>query len=89
MTTKASSATPTAVNGTQLSLVAIIRAKRGLGDELVGALVNEAKPGTPGESLSRLVDLAIGTGGILEKDENLPENSYQIVVLKNKTPTRQ
>lgn len=33
MTTKASSATPTAVNGTQLSLVAIIRAKRGLGDE--------------------------------------------------------
>jgi hypothetical protein len=34
MTTKASSATLTAVNGTQLSLVAIIRAKRGLGDEL-------------------------------------------------------
>ena len=33
MTTKASSATTTAVNGTQLSLVAIIRGKRGLGDE--------------------------------------------------------
>jgi hypothetical protein len=33
MTTKASSATPTAANGTQLSLVAIIRAKRDSGDE--------------------------------------------------------
>ena len=44
MTTKASSATPTAVNGTQLSLVAIIRAKRGLSDELGRRLATLVAP---------------------------------------------
>jgi quinol monooxygenase YgiN len=58
MTTQVSSATPTAVNGTQLSLIAFIRAKRGLGDELgrrLGALVVPARtePGNINYDLHR------------------------------------
>ncbi len=61
MTTKASSATPTAVNGTQLSLVAIIRAKRGLGDELGRRLATlvapaRAEPGNINYDLHRSND---------------------------------
>jgi quinol monooxygenase YgiN len=55
------SATPIPVNGTQLSLVAFLRAKPGLGDELgrrLGELVEPARaePGNTNYDLHRLND---------------------------------
>jgi quinol monooxygenase YgiN len=61
MTAQASSVTPSAVNGTQLSLVAILRAKPGLGDELgrrLSTLVEPARaePGNINYDLHRSND---------------------------------
>ena len=61
MATQISSTTPTPVNGTQLSLVAIIRAKPGMGDELgrrLGTLVEPARaePGNINYDLHRSND---------------------------------
>lgn len=61
MTAHTPSATPTPVNGTQLSLIAIIRAKPGLGDELgrrLGTLVEPARaePGNINYDLHRSND---------------------------------
>jgi quinol monooxygenase YgiN len=61
MTAQTSSATPTPVNGTQISLVAFLRAKPGLGDELgrrLFALVEptRAEPGDLNYDLHRSID---------------------------------
>ena len=61
MPTQISSATPTLANGTQLTLIAFIRAKPGLGDELgrrLGTLVEPARadPGNINYDLHRSND---------------------------------
>jgi quinol monooxygenase YgiN len=68
MTTQTSSATPTSVNGTQLSLIAFIRAKPGLGDEL-------------GRRLSTLVEPARAETGNINCDPHRSNDDADVWVL--------